>query len=205
MTRQQTRSWGLTLAACLPLAVLLAGCTPAPEPAPAPTIAWSPAEPSGTYEDTDWVQTIRIYTREWALAFNSHDFTSPALAEVVSSSQISRLAREQRGFAEDSEYKYFPGPLPSTVVSLTEDGDTARVIVCEPTPAWLISKDHPEPSLDGATEAIYNLTRTDDGAVRIESIGATEQTCDLSDASIGTFDPQPDLSVSYSADDVKAP
>jgi hypothetical protein len=203
MTTRTPRSSLFTLAVSIPLVALLAGC--APEPIPEPTINWKPAAPSGAYEDSEWVQTIRTFEWEYALAFNRHDYTSSTLAEVVSSGRISHMARVQQQNAEDAEFNYFPGPLPFNVVSVTEDGDTARVIVCMPTPAWLISKDRPEPSLEDATEAIYDLIRTDSGSIKLDTSGITEHPCDLSNASIGLFDPQPDVSVSYSPDDVKAP
>ena len=192
------------LAVCLPLGILLAGCTPA-TPVPAPTVEWSPSAPTGPYEDTDWVQAIRAYNLEWALASNSHDLTSPALAEVTSSLNISLLAIQLRRSAEKSDFRFYPGPIPSEIIELTEDGDTARVRACEPSTAWLISKDHPEPSTDDATEAVYNLVRAESGEIRVESTGGSDTSCDLSDAAVGLFDPQPDLTATYSPDDVKEP
>ena len=204
MTRKTIAPRKAALAVCLPLGILLAGCTPA-TPVPAPTVEWSPSAPTGPYEDTDWVQAIRSYNLEWALASNSHDLTSPALAEVASSLDISLMADRLRQSAEDGEFRFYPGPVPLEVVDLTEDGDSARVTGCRASPAWLISKDHPEPSTDDPTEAVYNLVRAESGEVRIESIGGSDIPCDLSDAAVGLFDPQPDLTATYSPDDVKEP
>jgi|GEM_PF-3937101 len=200
---RSVRRPGILLAACLPLGVMLSGC--APEPEPMPTVEWSPSEPAGAFEDTDWVRTIRAYELEVALAFNRHDFTSTALLALSSSLDVSLMADRARSAAERGEHRSYPGPLSFTVIGLTDKGGTARVRVCQPSTAWLISTDHPEFSIDGATEAVYNLARTESGSIRIESTGGSDTPCDPSGIPIGLFDLQPDVTATYSVDDVKEP
>lgn len=197
-----TRRLAASMVAALSSAALLSGCTP-PAPPPSPEVVWSPAPPSGDHEKSDWVAAIRTYMVEWAKGFNNRDYTDPDLLALVGASQLSSMADMLRSWAEDDEYYFLPGPVPFTVLEVEETGDTAVVRTCQPI-EWRIDSDHPDsrPLGDGHIMK-YNLRRDDDGTVSIESFGGSETRCDLTGVSVGLFDPQPDVTRTYSPDDVK--
>lgn len=186
----------------LALGVLATACAPAA--VEAPTVVWQDGAPSGELEDSPWVQAVRASDLALNTAWVTRDYTAKELESSTQALVPEQVYNAQVGRAGREEFTTFPGPTPMIPLSVDEESDTQAVVrVCEAT-NWQISADQP----DIPTELVgeikeYRVVGTDDR--RASGPAPTGEECDLDDAAIGLFDPQPDPTETYSPDDVKSP
>lgn len=194
------RSYGW--AALLLAGVALVGCTPA---AAAPEVAWENGPPTGELEQDPWVAAVRASDLALNTAWVTRDYTTDDVRSTTISADIDLFASSQINRAEGGRFATPPGPTPMIPLSVDEESETQAVVkVCKAT-NWYLDAEQPSvPStLDGE---VFEHRVVRDGDDRRVGAGApTAEECDLSEASIGLFDPQPDPDETYSPDDVKVP
>lgn len=182
--------------------VALVGCTPAIE---SPEVVWKSGPPSGELEDNPWVEAVRASDLALNVAFVTRDYTTEDVRATTVSSDIGLFSSSQVSRAEGKRFSTVPGPTPMIPLSVDEESETQAVVtVCKAT-NWSIDADHPSVPEQLVGEVIEYRVNLDDGDRRAGGGAPTGEECDLTDASIGLFDPQPDPTETYSPDDVKAP
>lgn len=186
----------------LTLGILVTACTPAA--VEEPTVTWADGEPSGEWESDPWVEAVRASDTALSIATVTRDYTSDDLARTTAPAAIEAAAGLQRDEAEAGRFFTYPGPVPMIPVGVEEQGEQAVVTVCQARDWYLDAEQTEPPSLrDGRTVA-YRVTREDDRYL-VETDTVTTESCDVSGAAVGLFDPQPDPTETYSPDDVKEP
>ncbi|MFB8189369.1 hypothetical protein ACFC14_08570 [Microbacterium sp. NPDC055988] len=184
--------------------IALVGCTPTPG-VEAPEVAWKDGAPSGELEDSPWVQAVRASDLALNTAWVTRDYTAQQLQSTTESLVIDRVAASQVGRAGREDFATFPGPTPMIPLSVDEESDTQAIVrVCAAT-NWQISTEQPEIPADLVGEIKEYRVYSGGGNRRASGAAPTAEECDLTDASIGLFDPQPDPTETYSPDDVKVP
>lgn len=183
--------------------IALVGCTPSPT-VDAPEVTWQDGEPSGELEDSPWVQAVRASDLALNTAWVTRDYTAKEVEETTEALVSQQLYNTQVGRAGREEFGVYPGPTPMIPLSVDEESDTRAVVrVCQAT-NWFVTADQPDipDELVGEIKE-YQVVGTDNR--RASGPAPTAEECDLSDASIGLFAPQPDPTETYSPDDVKEP
>lgn len=190
-------------AALIVVGIALVGCTPAPS-VEAPEVAWQDGAPSGELEESPWVQAVRASDLALNTAWVTRDYTAKELEETTEALVPQQLYNAQIGEARREEFGVFPGPTPMIPLAVDEESDTQAVVrVCVAT-NWFLTADQPDvpENLVGEVKE-YRVVGTENR--RATGPAPTAEECDLSDASIGLFDPLPDPTETYSPDDVKEP
>lgn len=186
--------------------VALGGCA-APELA-VPEVVWEGGRvPSGPFEDDPWVVGLREADVALAVAANANDYRGEALAATVAGSTSWLVAHQRASRAVDDVWSFAPGPTPMVVLDVTElqDGRRGVVRTCEAV-NWSVAEDRPEPPTELRGEVYENeLIRSASGAPRFSGATPKGESCDLSGAAVGVFDPAPDPSATYTRDDVRLP
>lgn len=198
------------------LSLTAVGCTPEPAPEPpAPKVIWSPGPPEGELESDPRVQAIRESDLALQNAINARDYTGKALTDSTDSTVIELAFSRQSSFARDweqqfdaeSPYFWSPGPTPMIILSV-EEGENGRgiVITCSAS-NWRLDAEHSTPpsTLEGRIVQNGYSTTPSGSIVSDTGGGPTTESCDLTGVSVGLFDPQPDVTETYSPDDVKGP
>lgn len=186
------------------VAVTLAGCTPTAEPSVinTPEIEWQTEAP---VENDRYAEAARAADLGAVLAWNFHDFT----IEQLSSTVTPELAEAYYENFQPLQRLTFPGPRPSSVISVTENsaGDGASVLVCRVSQGWLMTNEEPRPVADLAagTETTYVVVTSDSGNLVVESEQPSGLSCDATEAAIGYFTPAPTIPKKIASADVRAP
>lgn len=183
--------------------VALAGCTPAA--VAAPEVSWQGGKPSGTFESDPWVEAVRASDLALNAAIVTRDYTGEDLQATTSTTAIKRVASAQRSSAEGDRFFTSPGPTPMIPLSVDEEGDEAVVTVCQAQDWYLDADQTSAPEDLKGQVAEFRVVLRDGDQRRSEGGAVRAEECDLTGASIGLFDPQPDPTETYSPDDVKAP
>ena len=200
--RTTARPW-TGAALVLTLALTGAGCSSGPEPLVVPEVRWPQGEPSGELESDPWVQAAREYEVLFAAAWNAHDWSDPALLDVVSGSIVGRTASGQRDALDQGRYFTLVGPMPFEPLSVEETGpDKAEVVVCAYA-TWSLASGQVAPASPVAFERGYYLERDESGQVRVMTTYRTESECDVDSISPGFFDPAPEPVDGLDGDDVR--
>jgi hypothetical protein len=187
-------------------ALLLAGCAPDPAPSDpvvqevqwhtegAPDVLWPNGLPDdGRWADDEWVAAYRQFEVLEAVADYMHDYSDPGFVALVGgeyrpSFDLSVVSDEGRG------YKYFPGPVPSVVLGVDEDGDQAVVSVCRLRGGAYSSdedfQDRPPLGQVKGQRADFTV-RSEGEALVITKREYSLGLCDLDGAREGEFDPPP--------------
>lgn len=187
----------------LGIGLALAACTSTT--AAAPTVVWDGGEPSGDLEADPWVQTVRASDLALSIAGVTHDYTAADLSSSTARTTITQAANAQRSAADSGRFYTFPGPTPMLALSVTETADGATVTMCQAQDWYLDDQQSAVPDPPEGRVAEFAVTTAEDGTRQAEGSVVHQEECDLSDAHIGTFDPQPDPTATYTADDVKGP
>lgn len=206
----------------------LTGCTGGPlPPAERPEVVWADGEPSGPLENDPWVQAVRASDLELRIAHATRDFSNTAIGDTTSSGPLFGLLGSVQASAKDGEWSFPPGPTPMIPVHVEEaaDGKSASVYTCRAA-GWTISADDPEIEdplrgrfaelklvLEGGHRKVDQSGTLDDldGVAYILGKdviapfldGREGSDCNLDDAKIGLFDPQPDVTIEYTPEDIK--
>ncbi|MBL0888134.1 hypothetical protein [Myceligenerans indicum] len=218
------------LAGALAATFTLAGCSGAVPPAERPEIAWPDGTPDSPLDDNPWVQAVRAADSEAQIASATRDFSNPALYDNGTLQSVAIYLGTVEDRALDEEWAYPPGPTPMIPVHVEEapDGQSATVTICSVAMgSWLISPENPEPPADLRGGLANRIVTIEGGQRKVEwgggyteletvekKFGAAavdpvrprsddEGMCSLADAKIGLFDPQPDVTVEYTPDDIK--
>lgn len=179
----------------------LAACDPGggPTVAPTPDIVWEPSEPTGPLEGDPYVQAVRAANLGWVLANNTRDFTIAQLTDTTTVEQIDAYFQrflQTRG-ERNPEAVAIPGPVPSSVISVTEhaDGNGADVVMCDVIGEWFVSEEHPEATIDDVRPSVTVYSVIDDGGVlKVDALSGGEGECESTGISVGRFDPAPEPS-----------
>jgi hypothetical protein len=212
-------------------ALVLTGCTTSAPLTERPALVWQDGEPTGPLEANPWVQALRTSDLEGQIASATLDFTTPALYESSDLDLIASRRWMLETAARSEEWAYPPGPTPMIPVHVEEssDGDSAKVTICRASD-WLISAEHPAPPTrlrghlarinetlkDGHrlvdtgglipdAETANRVLGADVAAPFLSDDVERDGVCTLKDAAVGLFDPQPDVTVEYSVEDIKRP
>lgn len=200
--QQRRGPLGLTVIGIAAIGIALTGCTPAAvEP---PSVTWQSGEPSGELESSPWVQAVRASDTALSIAAFTRDYTSDALQDTTTEEAIDTAAQWQRDEAKADRFFTYPGPVPMIPLSVDEQGDEALVTVCQAKDWYLDADSTSAPELTEGREVVYRVISDGDSRL-VETESVTTEECDISDASIALFDPQPDPTETYSPDDVKVP
>ena len=185
------------------LGVLATACAPAA--VEAPTVVWQDGAPSGELEDSLWVQAVRASDLALNTAWVTRDYTSEELRSTTSSSTIQAFSSVQASAAKGNRHFTSPGPTPMIPLDVEETGGEAIVRICQ-AQDWVLTADKPTaPTELQGQVAEFRVVMRDGGERRSEGAALKLEECDLDDAAIGLFDPQPDFTETYSPDDVKSP
>jgi hypothetical protein len=186
----------------LTLGFLVTACAPAV--VEEPTVSWEDGEPSGEWESDPWVEAVRASDTALSIATVTRDYTSEDLARTTTPAAIDAAASVQRDEAEAGRFFTYPGPVPMLPIEVEDQGDNALVTVCQARDWYLDGEQTELPALGEGRTVVYRVTRVDDRHL-VETESVSTESCDLSGAAVGLFDPQPDPSETYSPDDVKEP
>lgn len=213
----RTRTRLPSIAAAVGIA-LVSACSPYDDPA-----RWEPDEIVDGVPAIDWPLGAPNMSDEWVAALykadaahvaaqNAHDFSNPALKELVEDDHLMLLARRARSVAyslgngrDRSDYRYAPGPNLMKVMSVDSAGDEATVFTCEFAPTALLHWHwySTEPmtlddvlTLKTGNPMWHRLERDTSGHIRVTDAGASWSyenpgACDLSGVRPGFFDPAP--------------
>ncbi|MBD7982391.1 hypothetical protein H9623_15460 [Oerskovia sp. Sa1BUA8] len=169
-------------------ALVLAGCSSAPEPAPfSADVVWPDGEPVGELEESPWVQAVREYELVVAAGTNALDFSSSRFGIMKESVAQGWYEAAVDGI-EDGDLELWVGPRSFAVTSVVETETGATVVVClAPRERIMVE---PQETLSTAIE--YYLVEVEgrrvvDGA-REERFGS----CDATGAVQGLFVTPPD-------------
>ncbi|RXR33242.1 hypothetical protein EQW78_12210 [Oerskovia turbata] len=175
-------------AAALVGAVVLGGCSSAPEPAPFSTeVEWPEGEPVGELEGTPWVQAVREYELVVAAGTNALDFSSSRFG-VMAEGVTQGWYEEAVDGIEDGDLELWVGPRSFVVSSVVETEAGVTVVACHAPRDRVMA----EPREASSTAVEYYLVEVDghwvvDGG-REERFGS----CDASGAVQGVFVTPPD-------------
>jgi hypothetical protein len=190
------------------LAIVLTSCMPSgPTQLETPAIVWDPAAP---VMDDPYAEAASEYVLGWVLAQNSADFTIEQLTSRATDRRIEDIYDQfvSAYVNVDSEPRTYVGPLPHTVIDVTETAGGAEVRVCYASAKWYVEIGHPEPSVDltvdGTTTTLVMVT-TPEGELKVDEVRSTNSACDVSDIAVGTFDPQPAIRETISERDIRKP
>ena len=207
--------------------VVMAGCSDGPlPPEPRPEVLWVEGEPSGPLEDDPWVRAVRAADLENQVAITTRDFSRPVLEEI-SGGMVGRTYADVQHGVRVEEWIFSPGSTPMIPVHVEEaaDGQSATVAVCVAVD-WRLTADDPEPPTDLRGALVLREVSLVEGERSVDFGGALigedaarrglgadvvdeyldpreGSTCKLDDAAVGLFDPQPDVTLEYSLDDIK--
>ena len=189
-------------------ALALTGCQPSgPTVVETPSISW---EPGSTEPEDVFEQAVLDHEIGKALAFNARDFTIEQLTSTSTDAAIERFYESFRSqyLSTAAAPQVKAGPLPFSVLEVDADGDdAAEVTVCYPQHAWWIEAGHPEPSVDpdapGQT-ATYRVG-LDGDVLKVLTVEATTQACEVGDLVIGRFDQAPTPPDAIGENDIRPP
>jgi hypothetical protein len=186
-------------------ALLLVGCAPDPAPSDpvvqqvewhtegAPDVLWPNGLPDdGRWADDEWVAAYRQFELLVAVGMYMRDYSDPGFVALVGGEfapefDVSVVSDEGRGF------EYFPGPAPSIVLGVDEDGDQAVVSVCR-VKGWGYGSDEdfrnsPVGQVKGQRAEI--TVQRDGDHLIIAKREYWLGLCDLEGVRVGEFDPPP--------------
>jgi hypothetical protein len=209
----------------LAVAMTLTGCTTkALPPADRPEIIWPDGEPEGPFEDNPWVQAVRESDAELMIAQVTRDFSSEKLGESSTGSLIHSRLNNIRERAEDEKRAFPLGPTPMIPMYVEDHATGATVYACT-AQSFSVTAEDPGPGepLLGWIEIFELVQEGGRRKVDYSGIGTVEgaeyelgedvvapflddredSDCNLDDAKIGLFDPQPDVTVEYAPEDIK--
>lgn len=184
-----------------------------------PAIEWPLGAPDLRNE---WVAALFQANAAFQAARNAHDFSHPALRGYFTDVYLRLGAQTVRNDAanddyigDESGYWYAPGPIPSKVLSIDVEGDSATVWTCEasstyPVDTWLTRSSDPPPAVeevvarwgDSGVRMWYELERDSAGTIRLADSGTAFPRskdlpggCDASGIRPGFFVPAPPYGV----------
>ena len=198
---------GATIAAAvsaLAVTALLAGCTPSSEPTvlPSTEIDWLDSAPA---DDDPYAAAARAADLGSVLAWNAHDFTITQLTSTVT----PELAAAYYENFQPLQRLVFPGPRPSSVISVVENdsGDGAQVVLCRVSKGWQLSSDETRPIADltAGTETTYTVVTSSAGSLVVSAEQPSGIACDATSAAVGYFEPTPVIPDKLENDDVRPP
>lgn len=160
-----------------------------------PEIHWSAGDPRDTTDEL--AKLIFDYQILTAAANNTNNYSNPDLKEIVPNEWLENLARAFR------IRSIYAGPLPLIVLEsrIERDGNHATVTACKLDSTSWVMRSADEELIDPSTTFAfanvweYSVEREQGGDWKLTDIerGAYDGSgnCDVSDASIGLFQPNP--------------
>lgn len=204
------------------VAVGAVGCSNGSEPSTleTPAIVWPDGEPTGPYEDSEWVKAIRARDVSWAVADSQLDYSDPTLVEQLGYARAQDAAES----AESARRRYAAGGEEWIVRTSVLDGPQGRAVldlfeISDAEVEVVLCSSVPDENPDFRTVSTVRVTRDDAGRYRVEGTRdpvpevATktwddyQAECDGADIRRGYFDPpfepnlDPDATVIGPADE----
>ena len=195
-----------TSIAMLALAALsVTGCSTGPDPSDlaTPEVVWPSGEPSGLFEDTEWVKAFRAEQVAEAVAWNAMDFSDKNLVESLGYQAAKDYAENRLSWRHDfvitgdakiARENLMPGPEPTAVLDVIDDGSQgATLVVCS------------ESRLDqtGRQLYVYDARSRGEGQHWVNGVSgnrlpsgakskdAYDAECEATTIPVGNFDPAP--------------